>query len=166
MVAISLQRRVQERRRLRAIQLLERGWTPARVATTLGVSRPAVYQWLQKHRSGGDAALKAQPRSGAPRRLTERYQQMLHVLLHSPPRDNGIDADAWDRRLVQRVIRRLFGIEYSLQHAGRILKSVQQEKQFRHVSADELRNLLTKADIARIQKRLGMRHGQRTQRRS
>jgi transposase len=166
MPSISLNRRVQERRRLRAIQLLERGWTPTRIATALGVSRPAVYQWLQKHRSGGDDALKAQPRSGAPRRLTERHQQMLVVLLHAPPRENGLEFDVWDRRLVQSVIRRLFGVEYSLPHAGRILKSVQREHQLLNSSVDELRNLLTKADIASIQKRLGIRHAQRTERRS
>lgn len=158
---ISLARRVQERRRIRAIQLRERGWSVRRIAELLAVSTPAVYQWFARYQTGGDEALRAQPRSGAPQRLSERYRRMLELLLSAPPREHGIDADQWDRVLVQKAIKRLFDIDYSRQHCGRLLRSIQEQHRRQPFAFDELRSMLSKADIARIRKRLGADSGSR-----
>ena len=158
---ISLTRQVQERRRHRAIQLRERGWSVRRIAKSLGVSTPAVYQWFTAHARGGADALRAQPRTGAPGRLTDRHRRMLVILLSAPPTEHGIDASGWDRRLVQRAIKRLFDIDYSLQHCGRLLRDVQQQHHRTPFAIEELRSMLSKADIARIRKHLGTHNGSR-----
>lgn len=158
---VSLTRRIQERRRLRAIQLRERGWSARRIADSLGVSLPAVYQWFSAYDRVGSEGLRAQPRTGSPRRMSERHRQMLEVLLIDSPTDHGLDATHWDRVLVQRTIKRLFGIDYSRQHCGRLLKEIQQKRRRQPFAIDELRSLLSKADIARIRKHLGAGHGSR-----
>ena len=158
---ISLTRQVQERRRNRAIDLRERGWSVRRIAESLGVSTPAVYQWFTAHARGGTDALRAQPRTGAPGRLTDRHRRMLVLLLSASPTEHGIDAAEWDRLLVQRAIKRLFGIEYSPQHCGRLLRDIQQQHRRAPFSIEELRSMLSKADIARIRKHLGTHNGSR-----
>lgn len=158
---ISLTRQVQERRRLRAIQLRERGWSTRRIADSLGVSLPAVYQWFAAVERSGIDALTARARTGAPRRMTDRHRRMLELLLTSPPREHGIDAQQWDRNLVQRAIKRLFDIDYSKQHCGRILRDIQTHHRRQPYALDELRSMLSKVDIARIRKRLGADNGSR-----
>lgn len=158
---ISLARRIQERRRLRAIQLRERGWSARRIADSLGVSLPAVYQWFAAADRGGVEALHAKARTGAPRRMTDRHRRMLELLLTSPPHEHGIDAPQWDRSLVQRAVKRLFDIDYAKQHCGRILRDIQTQHRRQPYALDELRTMLSKADIARIRKRLGADNGSR-----
>lgn len=157
---VSLTRRIQERRRLRAIQLRERGWSARRIAEALDVSLPAVYQWFTAYDRGGSQALEAQARTGAPRRMSDRHRRMLELLLSAPPSEHGVNATQWDRLLVQNAIKRLFGIEYSPQHCGRILRDIQKQG-LRPFELEELRSILSKADIARIRKRLGAVYGQR-----
>jgi len=158
---ISLTRRIQERRRLRAIQLRERGWSTRRIADSLGVSLPAVYQWFAAADRNGVDALAARARTGAPRRMTDRHRRMLELLLTSPPREHGVDAQQWDRGLVQRAIKRLFDIDYSKQHCGRILRDIQTQHRRQPFAHDDLRSMLSKVDIARIRKRLGADNGSR-----
>jgi transposase len=86
---------------------------------------------------------------------------MLVLLLSAPPTEHGIDASEWDRLLVQRVIKRLFGIEYSPQHCGRLLREVQLQHRRTPFAIEELHSLLSKADIARIRKHLGTHNGSR-----
>lgn len=157
---ISLSRRIQERRRLRAIQLRERGWSARRIAEALDVSLPAVYQWFAAYDRGGSRALEAKARTGAPRRMSDRHRRMLELILSEPPSEHGMSATRWDRLLVQNVIKRLFGIEYSKQHCGRILRDIQKQG-LRPFGLEELRSILSKADIALIRKLLGADYGRR-----
>ena len=148
-----------ERRRLRAAQLFQKGWRITDIARVLNVSTPAVSQWIATLRSKGEEGLKSRPRTGAPRRLSPRHSLMLQVLLKQRPRMNEIDADEWDRMLVQRVIKKLFGIAYSLQHCGRLLALAKSSTTVvPRLTRLELDDLLKKADIARIRTRLGKRH--------
>ncbi|MBK6291833.1 MAG: helix-turn-helix domain containing protein [Ignavibacteria bacterium] len=157
---VSIKRVLLERRRLRAVQLSQKGWRVTDIAQALNVSVPAVSQWLATFRSEGETGLKARKRTGAPRRLSPRHSLMLQALLKRKPRENDIDADAWDRALVQRVIKRLFGVTYSHQHCGRLLKAAMDSKTVvPRVTRLELDDLLKKVDIARIRTRFGSRHG-------
>ncbi len=156
----AIKRTVLERRRLRAVQLSQKGWRVTDIAQALNVSVPAVSQWLSVYRREGEDGLKARKRTGAPRRLSPRHTLMLHALLKRRPRENDIDADVWDRVLVQRVIKRLFGVTYSHQHCGRLLRTALDSKgAIPRVARLELDDLLKKVDIARIRTRFGPRHG-------
>ena len=150
---------VMERRRLRAAQLFKKGWRITDIARVLDVSAPAVSQWIAILRTKGEDGLISRPRTGAPRRLSARHSLMLQVLLKQRPRVHELDADEWNRMLVQRVIKKLFGITYSVQHCGRLLKTAKSSKQaIPRLTRLELDDLLKKTDIARIRTRLGKRH--------
>lgn len=158
----SMHSAILERRRIRAVQLYSKGWRVSDIATALSVSSPAVSQWLSAWKKAGEDGLMSRPKTGAPGRLSARHNLMLRLLLKQKPRANDIDAPEWDRALVQAVVKRLFGVKYSLQHCGRLLKGANDSSTtVPRVIRVELDDLLKKADIARIRKRLDARNVRR-----
>ena len=63
-----------ERRRLRAIELLERDIPVHVVGDRLGVDRRSVRRWKRAYRQGGRSRLQARPIPGRPARLTARQR--------------------------------------------------------------------------------------------
>jgi transposase len=113
-----------EGRRLRAWELFQQGWTPARIAEALGVSRAAVSQWLSRARDGGRAALRARPRHGAAPRLTDEQRRSIPELLEHGAEAYGFRGDVWTCARVAEVIARQFGIRYHKAHVSRLLKQL------------------------------------------
>jgi transposase len=74
-----------ERRRRRAVALLEHGESPTVIARILGASRSSLYRWRemgQAHSSG----LAAKPVPGRPRRMrVEQQQELTRLLLQRAP---------------------------------------------------------------------------------
>src|SRR2546426_2568065 len=66
-----------ERRRVRAIDLLERDLPVHVVAERLGVDRRSVRRWKRAHRGQGRAGLRARPASGRPPKLTATQRRQL-----------------------------------------------------------------------------------------
>lgn len=153
-----------QRRRVRAARLFERGWRVTDIANALQVSPAAVSQWIRAYRVNGIDGLQSTPKTGAPTRLTHRHQMLLRALVQDSPRDHGLSAEHWDRPLLQQMIKKLFGVSYSLQHIGRLLKRLLADKQpLPSVTRLELTDLLKKSDIARIRSRIIETHGKRRQ---
>ena len=115
-----------EFRRLRAVELYEQGWRPARIAEALDVSRGAVSQWLKIYREEGVDALR---KKGAkkPSRLTPEQQDELAAMLSGAPEDFGLAGLVWTRARVAELIEREFGISYHVGHVGKILKRLSEE---------------------------------------
>jgi len=111
-MATSLTSKDAERRRLKAMTLLDQGWTQAKIARHFGVSRAAVTQWAQAYRRDGPTALKARPHPGAPRKLTERQMQKLEQLLLQGPTRHGYASELWTLPRVTELIYRRFGVGY------------------------------------------------------
>lgn len=118
-----------EARRLRAWELKEKGWSQKAIAEALGVSKAAVSEWMRRGRAGGPEALRTQPKSGAPRRLTDEQWARLPTLLKQGAQHFGFRGEVWTRRRVASVIEREFGVRYSLTHVGRILKALRWSSQ-------------------------------------
>lgn len=108
--------------RLNAIRLLEQGYTRAEVANILNVAESSVYEWQSKFREGGLAALSTKIASGRKRLLTDGQLLKLHKWLLGNPRQVQFDFGLWTRKIVRELIRREFGVDYSLQNVGKILK--------------------------------------------
>src|SRR5215212_4500949 len=70
-----------EGRRLRDLELKERGWKQTEIADALGVSEGAVSQWMKRAREEGVEALRHKPPPGAPSRLSEDQRAKLPELL-------------------------------------------------------------------------------------
>lgn len=151
-----------QRRRVRAAQLFERGWRATDIADALQVSPAAVSQWIRSYRTHGIQGLHATPKTGAPVRLTQRHQLLLRALVQDTPANYGLNAERWDRPLLQQMVKKLFGVAYSLQHIGRLLKRLTADKQpLPSLARLELTDLLKKSDIARIRKRISGSNGKR-----
>jgi transposase len=110
-----------ERRRRRAVELIDRGERPGVVARILGVDRTSVYRWRQAARRGG-AALAAQPHPGRPPALTGAQLRQLEVLLRQGPQAHGWPNALWTCPRVAALIERRFGRSYHPDHVGRFLR--------------------------------------------
>jgi transposase len=94
-----------ERRRLRAIDLLQRDVPVHVVADRLGVDRRSVRRWKRAHRGRGRAGLRARPASGRPPKLTAAQRKQLARLVVAGPEAAGYATSLWTCRRVQRVGR-------------------------------------------------------------
>ena len=115
-------RRSSNEERIEAIRLLGQGYTKAEVANILNVAESSVYDWQSRFREGGLAALSTKIASGRNRLLTDKQLLQLYKWIRGNPRQVQFDFGLWTRKIVRDLIRREFGIDYSLQNVGRILK--------------------------------------------
>jgi transposase len=115
-------RRSSYEERVNAIRLLQRGYTRTEVADILGVATSSVYDWQGKYRKGGLGALSTKMAPGREKLLTDAQLLRLYMWLRGRPRQVRFDVDLWTRKIVRDLIRREFGIDYSLQNVGKILK--------------------------------------------
>lgn len=118
-----------EGRRLRAWELKQAGWKQKDIAAALGVSQAAVSDWMRRGREGGPAALRNQPKSGAPRRLSDEQWARLPELLKLGAEHFGFRGAVWTRKRVASLIEREFGVRYSPRHVGRLLKAIRWSSQ-------------------------------------
>jgi transposase len=108
--------------RMNAIRLLQQGYTRAEVANILDVAESSVYEWQSKFRQGGLAALSTKIASGRKRILTDKQLLQLYRWLCGNPRQVQFDFGLWTRKIAGELIRREFGINYTQQNVGKILK--------------------------------------------
>lgn len=113
--------RTLERRRHRAIELLEQGWQPVEVARQLGVDRRSVRRWKAAYLKGGETALKARPAPGRPSALDDKARARLERILLKGAKAAGFATDLWTCPRVAEVIAERFGVEYHVDHIGRLL---------------------------------------------
>src|SRR6266404_6343381 len=113
-----------EWRRMRALSLKQQGWTQRAIAEALGVSEPAVSQWLTAARYGGPDALRSHPGPGPAPRLTGVQKRQIPDFLWHGPEAYGFRGEVWTCARVARVIEEEFGISYSKSQVSRILKDL------------------------------------------
>jgi transposase len=115
-------RRSTNQERVNAMTLLAQGYTKAEVARILTVTESSVYGWQKAYRERGLAALSTKIAAGRKSLLTDRQMLQLSRWLRLNPRQLEFNFGLWTRKLVRDLIRRKFGIDYSGQNVGRILK--------------------------------------------
>jgi transposase len=111
-----------ERRRRRAIELIDQGERPTRVAHFLGVDRSSVYRWRQCAVKGPES-LAAQPHPHRPARLTDPQLKRLEELLIQGAQAHGWPNALWTTARVAVVIQREFGVQFHHDHVGRFLRA-------------------------------------------
>jgi transposase len=109
-----------ERRRRRAVELLEQGEAPALVARILGVRRTSLHRWRRMARKAN--GLSAKPAPGAKRRLTGAQLGELEQLLSKGAPAHGFPNELWTAARVALHIRRHFGVEYHPEHVRSLLR--------------------------------------------
>jgi transposase len=110
-----------ERRRRRAVELMDQGESAATIARILGVARPSLYRWRQQARSA-PAGLAAKPHPGPTPRLDDDQLQRLEDLLLDGATAHGWPNQLWTAKRVAEVIRRHFGVSYHPEHVRKVLK--------------------------------------------
>lgn len=113
-----------ERRRLRALSLLEQGLQPVEVAQRLGVDRRSVRRWKAAVRRSGPKALRAVPAPGRPPKLAERHRGRLERLLLRGAQAAGFENDLWTCARIAQLIEGHFKVRYHPDHVGRLLHSL------------------------------------------
>ena len=118
-----------EGRRLRALELKERGWKQTQIADALGVTEGAVSQWMNRAREEGVEGLRHKPPPGATPRLSEEARAKLPELLARGAQAHGFRGEVWTCERVATVIRREFGVSYHPAHVSRLLKALRHSLQ-------------------------------------
>lgn len=113
-----------ERRRFKAMDLLEDGLLPVEVAKKLKVDRRSVRRWKAAFRSQGSKAIKAKPSSGRPPKLNKQAKKDLEKHLLQGAKAAGFQTDLWTCPRVAKLIQSSFGVRYHVDHIGRLLHSL------------------------------------------
>jgi transposase len=110
-----------ERRRRRAVDLMNQDESPTAIARILGVCRNSLYRWHRQARQGPDG-LAAKPHPGPTPRLSD--DQLIHLedLLLDGATAHGWHNELWTAARVAELIRRHFGIAFHPEHVRKILK--------------------------------------------
>ena len=113
-----------EMRRVRAWELKQAGWQPSKIGQALGVTRGAVSQWFKKAETEGVKALRKCTGGGPKAKLSEADLQRLPELLIQGSEVHGFRGEVWTRARVGEVIKREFGVSYTPEHVGYLLKKI------------------------------------------
>ena len=110
-----------ERRRLRALRLLDKGLRQSEVARRLGVAQQSVSRWAQQAAQGGPQALRHPGRAGRKPQLSAEQLTQLEQSLLDGPEAHGYPTPLWTCRRVTRLIQEQFGVAYHPGHVWKIL---------------------------------------------
>jgi len=113
-----------QRRRERAIALLKEGIAPVDVASRVGVDRRSVRRWKAAFRRAGAVGIKARPTPGRPCALKAHHRRRLERLLLKGARGCGFPTELWTCARVAQLIRDRFGVDYHVDHIGRLLRAL------------------------------------------
>jgi transposase len=129
-----------ERRRRKALKLLEQGYQPVEVAKAVDVDRRSVRRWKAAYRKDGMQAIHAKPAPGRPPKLDSQAKKKLERLLLNGAKACGFPTDLWTCPRVAQLIKRHFDVDYHVDHIGRLLHSLgfsPQRPQRRAIERDE-----------------------------
>lgn len=108
-----------ERRRRRAVELVEAGESPTVVARILGVLATTVHRWRRLARQPDGLASRPDP--GPKPRLTDDHLRQLEALLLQGAKAHGWHNQLWTAARVARLIEKHFGVKHHPEHVRKIL---------------------------------------------
>jgi transposase len=103
---------------------LEQGYPPVEVAHMVGVDRRSVRRWKATFRAEGPEGLTPKPVAGRPCKLNDAGRKKLEALLRKGAQAAGFSTDLWTCPRVAEVIRSRLGVQYHVDHIGRLLHSL------------------------------------------
>jgi transposase len=122
-----------ERRRRKAVELLQQGWKIVDVAEALEASTSSVKRWRDAFEQAGSEGLNSTPHPGPKPRLTAKQKEQLAKILLRGARASGYSNDLWTCPRVLEVIEKRFDVTYHVDYIGTLLHklgwSVQQPEQ-------------------------------------
>lgn len=113
-----------ERRRRRAVRLLDGGVKQAEVARRVGVTRTSVSRWEKLRQEGGHEALRRPKRFGRPRRLSEPQCEELIEQLKAGALAAGFATELWTLPRMRTLIEQRFAVKLTEPSVWRLLRSL------------------------------------------
>jgi transposase len=108
-----------ERRRRRAVALLDQGESPSTIARIFGVHETSVHRWRRHARHG--PGLAAKPHPGPKPRLSAPQWAEVEQLLLLGAEKHGWPTDLWTAARVATLIERHFAVRYHPEHVRIVL---------------------------------------------
>src|SRR5258708_8724577 len=113
-----------EWRRLRALQLKEKGWYHRLIAEALGVSEATVSRWFARAGAEGPEVLVGHPATGHPAKLSAEQKRLIPDLLWHGAEAYGFRGEVWTCVRVAKVIAEELGVTYHKDHVSRLLQEL------------------------------------------
>lgn len=113
-----------ERRRRRALELLDEGHSLNEVGRIVGCAASSVMRWRNARKKGGERALKVKSSPGRPPRLGPRQRRELVRLLLQGAMAHGYRTELWTTARIAELIEKKFGVHYHRDHVGRLMHSL------------------------------------------
>ncbi len=111
-----------EKRRLKAVRLLEKEWSQSQVARKVGVHRQSVSRWAQQLAESGRAGLKKAGRAGRKPRLSPTDLRRIERGLKRGPEALGYVTGLWTTVRVKELIEQECDVSFHPSHVWRILQ--------------------------------------------
>jgi transposase len=108
-----------QRRRTRAVRLLEEGESPEVIARILGVHVISVYRW--RRMASTPKGLDAKPQTGPKPGLCDEQLRQLETLLLQGSKHHGWHNELWTAARVAVLVERHFGRRYHPEHMRKVL---------------------------------------------
>lgn len=113
-----------ERRRRKAMELLDSGHSLNEVARRIGCNASSVMRWRNERQQHGDEGLKPKPVPGRPAKLKGSQKKSLVSILLKGAIANGYRTELWTTARIAALIELNFGITYHRDHIGRLMASL------------------------------------------
>ena len=129
-----------EKRRRKAIELMESGEKPATVARRVNSALSSVYLWWQQFRKHGNDGLKPKPTPGRTPRLSKVQQKKLIRFLLKGAKAAGYSTELWTLERIAELIENKFDVQYHPSHVWKLLRKLDwssQKPERRSLDRDE-----------------------------
>ena len=113
-----------EKRRFKAIRLLEQGCNQSETARRLKVARQTVSEWRRQYHERGPAGLRKAGRAGRKPLLDATQLERLKQMLLQGPEAHGFPTPLWTCPRVARLIANEFSVRYHDGHVWKILRAL------------------------------------------
>jgi transposase len=108
-----------------AINALQAGMPPEQVAALYDVGRSTVFGWRKEYAEKGAEAFTVKKAPGRTPRLTDaQVARLRKLVIGRDPRQLQFDFALWTRQMVRELIKREFGIDYTPEGVGKILRGM------------------------------------------
>lgn len=110
--------------RLHAILLVAQGMSCTDAALWLGDSPRTVQSWVHRFDDKGFLGMLDKGRPGRPRRLGPEQLQRVYTVLHSTPKDCGLEGHLWDGKTLSAFVLQEFGISLGTRQCQRLFRQL------------------------------------------
>lgn len=108
-------------RRAQIIRMSAQGQTSGQIATLWNISPLTVVRIIKRFNAEGLTALPDKPRTGRPRKATNRYVEMLKGLVLKSPRDLGYPFSSWTLDRLREHLAKVTGVILNPLYLSRLM---------------------------------------------